>query len=106
MVYDARAGVEAYTLLEDAPMRTSVEFNPDGTRLATGHVPFPPARGEIKLWDAITGRELLSIPDQGRGYIIRFTPDGNRIVATGRAGAIAGVADLWDATPRPEPKRP
>src|SRR5262249_50658715 len=51
-----------------------VAFSPDGTRLAT-------AAGEAaRLWDAHTGRELLTLPGHKDGVsCVAFSPDGTRL---------------------------
>jgi WD40 repeat protein len=58
-----------------------VAFSPDGKRLANGigstwkdgkRVP----SGGVKVWDAQTGQELLSLPGGSGG--VAFSPDGRR----------------------------
>ncbi|HET7090119.1 MAG TPA: BMP family ABC transporter substrate-binding protein [Anaerolineae bacterium] len=62
----------------------AVTFSPDGTRLATF------SEDEItKVWDAITGRELLTLP----GYFAAFSPDGTRLATVVADGAVK----MWDA---------
>jgi WD40 repeat protein/serine/threonine protein kinase len=53
-----------------------VAYSPDGKRLAG-------AGGDrtVKVWDAQTGQELLTLKDEGGG--VAFSPDGKRLV-TGR----------------------
>ncbi len=65
----------------------SVAYSPDGKRLASG------AWSVIRLWDAATGEEVLSIdsPHRANGGVC-FSPDGN-IVAT----ASSGCLQLWDS---------
>jgi WD40 repeat protein/tRNA A-37 threonylcarbamoyl transferase component Bud32 len=67
----------------------SVAFSPDGTRVAGGL-----GVGIVRLWDAKTNRELLSV--SGPSTHVRrvsFSPDGRRI-----AGAfLDGTVQIWDA---------
>ncbi len=81
----------------------SLTFNSAGTRLASasGVQPYrvrvpaetnaiklvsPP--GELKIWDTITGEELLTIPsEKGPSCGVAFSPDGYRL-ATAEAGAV------------------
>jgi WD40 repeat protein len=66
----------------------SVTYSPDGKRLATVSYPRPREEGEVKVWDARTGKELLSF----KGGSIAFSPDGKR-VATGGLEQVT----VWDA---------
>src|SRR5262249_4234759 len=79
---------------------------PDGKRLATGSEGVSPNwAGEVKLWDAQTGQELLSLKGH-TGWItsVAFSPDGKRL-ASGSGGGIdheqqktvPGEVKGWDA---------
>jgi WD40 repeat protein len=78
-----------------------VTSSPDGKRLASGSSPWDvskraPDATEVKLWDAQTGQELLSL--QGACDGIALSPDGHRLAASAGDGTIK----IWDATPLPE----
>ena len=81
-----------------------VVFSPDGRRIAMGEGLHLLARGEsasITLWDAATGRELLSLKHPQIGGSLSFSPDGHRLLLQNRVGQ-----DLtWDATPREAAKQ-
>ena len=63
----------------------SVSWSPDGSRIATGS-------DGVWVWDAVTGKELLSL-ERGRGFgSVVWSPDGSRIAA----GSFGGVW-VWDA---------
>jgi WD40 repeat protein len=68
---------------------TGVVFTPDGTRLITAGTD-----GTIKVWDANSGRELLSL--KGSSSIedasVAVSPDGRRL-----AEGIGGGITIWDA---------
>ena len=70
-------------------------FTSDGHRLASAG-----RDGTVKLWDAATGREILSLHhgsgDQLNG--VSISPDGWQIVSVSKSGTIK----VWDATPLPE----
>jgi WD40 repeat protein/serine/threonine protein kinase len=76
---------------------TSVVFSPDGKRLATA-TGLLSDRGEVKVWDAQTGQELLSIQDAGPN--VAFSPDGKRLASGDGMRALPpapGVVKVWDA---------
>jgi WD40 repeat protein len=85
----------------------SAAFSPDGKRIITGS-----ADGTVRIWDTQTGRETLSIVDDGTAkawnytqvryqanegvrmapfYAVAFSPNGKRIVAAG----FSQVAFVW-----------
>ena len=65
-----------------------VAFNPHGERIATAS-----ADRTIKLWDAATGQELLTLGGHNAGVIcLAFSPDGHRLAS----GSIDWTARIWD----------
>jgi WD40 repeat protein len=89
---EAKAPV--HTLVNDPPAPVpSMAFSPDGRRLATAIGGAAGPHG-AKVWDASTGRELLSLGGHtGRVSRVAFSPDGRRLVS---ASADATVK-VWDA---------
>jgi eukaryotic-like serine/threonine-protein kinase len=61
---------------------TSLEFSPDGKRLASAD-----SAGAVKVWDARTGQETLNL----KGHSVAFSPNGN-LLAAGSNGGIK----VWD----------
>jgi WD40 repeat protein len=77
-----------------------VAFSPDGRRLASVAKNGPGDRGEVKVWDADTGAELLHLTNGEYGDWIRFSTDGHRLAMYNRRAFRGTVAKVWDATPR------
>jgi eukaryotic-like serine/threonine-protein kinase len=77
----------------------SLAFSPDGRRLASASYSPDHAEAEVKLWDVSGGRELLTLPANGRGRLA-FSADGHRLSYVSEVGVSrdAGV-HAWDATP-------
>jgi WD40 repeat protein len=71
----------------------SVAFSPDGRVLASagGVTDDSSSKGEIRLWDARTGRQLASLQDDGVVLRVAFSPDG-KVLATVNG---AGTLKLW-----------
>ena len=71
---------------------TSVAFSPDGTRVLTGS-----QDNTAKLWDAATGKEILSLPGHTQEVTsVSFSPDGRNVLTSSRDGtAIIWLANDW-----------
>ena len=53
-------------------------FSPDGRRIVSGSYD-----KTVKVWDAATGQEMLTLKGHTAVYSVAFSPDGRRI-ARGR----------------------
>jgi WD40 repeat protein len=97
-VWDAVTGQEVLTLQEHTGWVSSVAWNPDGSRLASAVSRRDNQQGpwhwEVKVWDAATGREVLTITATPFGSVgdAVFSPDGRRLAATD-----GGPVKVWDA---------
>jgi WD40 repeat protein len=102
-VLDAKSGRKFVTLNGHPDQLNDWAFEPGGALLATGggftDHPWPVNRaGDVRLWDARTGR-LLAILDGHWGAVSRvaFSPDGKSIASASYDGTIK----LWDVTGLP-----
>lgn len=78
------------TLAGHAGSVTDVVFSPEGRRLATAG-----ADGTAKIWDAVSGKELLSLSGHTNVVLgVAFSPDGAYIATA----SWDKTAKLWDAT--------
>jgi WD40 repeat protein/transcriptional regulator with XRE-family HTH domain len=64
-------------------------FSPDGTQVATAS-----ADGTARIWDATTGKGLLTVKGSGLVWHAMFSPDGKLLATAGQGG----IAHIWNAT--------
>jgi WD40 repeat protein/serine/threonine protein kinase len=70
----------------------SLAFSPDGQWLASGSGDAPEKSGEVKLWDAATGREIWSRQGQDiKIGALAFHPDGRHL-----AWGSNGIVTVWN----------
>jgi WD40 repeat protein len=98
LLWDVATGRQRATLRGHRGDVSRVVFSPDGRRLASaGAVWDEQARrfvqGEVKVWDAAQGKELLSLgEDVAAVYSVAFSPDSTRL-----AGACTdGRVRVWE----------
>jgi WD40 repeat protein len=98
-VWDTRTGQELLTLQVRAGPVNSLAFSPDGARLASGSG-VPPglpgkSSGELKVWDARTGQELLALQGFTNGVRgVAFSPDGARLASSNGGNSGPGPAEV------------
>jgi WD40 repeat protein len=100
-LWDAQTGQELLSLPLQRPgggwsvgsYGVSIAFSPDGRRFAIcGGGPTILGPGEVKIWDAQTGQELLTAKNTAQMFAVAFSPDGKRLAGQGPA-----TVTVWDA---------
>jgi WD40 repeat protein/serine/threonine protein kinase len=95
-LWDAQSGHPLDTLRGHTGLVHSVAFSADGKWLASGSAGYDragqtldPRQGEVKLWDAATGREVVGFRGVvGAVYGLTFSPDGAHLAVAGNDGFV------------------
>jgi WD40 repeat protein/serine/threonine protein kinase len=100
VVWDAASGKKLFALPAYGEGFLKAVFSPDGRRLACASGTraaldrLKPLPGEVRVWDATTGRQLLSLKGHAdRVGDVAWGPDGNAIATASDDGTVK----LWDA---------
>jgi WD40 repeat protein len=96
-VWDVRTWKELLTLQGHVSWVRGVAFSPDGKRLATGSGGYDQQQkqlfGEVKVWDARTGQQLLTLKGHTNDVTsVCFSPGGQALAA----GSHGNTAKVWD----------
>jgi WD40 repeat protein len=77
-IWDATTGPDARILRGQKENCSDIAYSPDGSRVAATFF-----GGPLKVWNAQTGEEILTIqrPNGGRG--VEFSPDGKSLISGG-----------------------
>src|SRR5205823_10762449 len=98
LIWDIRSGRALHTLTTHGGQLSGLAYSPDGERLATAGFEVTRGFGQLKLWDAVSGKELLSLPGQ---MSVAFSADGRLLTAPASGSLTAeGTVNVWDAAPR------
>jgi WD40 repeat protein/serine/threonine protein kinase len=85
--YEVATGRERVRLRGHTQPIWHVRLSDEGQRIATGSSvrPRADALGEVKVWDAATGKPMLEVSDKGLGILcIALSPSGDRLAVAGR----------------------
>jgi WD40 repeat protein len=116
-------GREVCTLTGHTAPVTSVAYSPDGQRLASaddgsfseedirlmekeleeGRVRVRREKGKVKVWDPLTGQEVLSLQfnEGGKFKMVVFSPDSKRLACIATVGIRSGEElSVWDIDKR------
>src|SRR5438105_3354127 len=81
----------------------ALAFSPDGRRIATASWTESSGSCEVKLWDSVTGHEMMTVRSAAatRSDVeLWFTPDGNRLMLRTRLPDGSEQQETWDGTPK------
>jgi WD40 repeat protein len=102
-VWDAQTGRKVVTFKEHTAAVVSIAFSPDGKRIVSsssvgdshiGDGGDPGEPGEVKVWDAETGQELLTLQGNKRFVnSVAYSRDGKRLATLGRDNTVK----VWDS---------
>jgi serine/threonine protein kinase/tetratricopeptide (TPR) repeat protein/WD40 repeat protein len=111
-VYDTDSGRELFQLAADSAAVRAVAFNADASRIvtATGTLRQRPSnpvsaqpaeeQREVRVWDAHTGQELLSLTGNYAGMINSTVIDGGALQLSTHSLSMQG-GTTWNASPLP-----
>ncbi len=108
-VLDADTGKERLSLSGHSYEIWKLVFSPDGRRLAS-FASFPTRTYEVKLWDLVGGREIMTLETTALDLIgsdnpayggFAFSPDGHRLSYIQGGSRQDAEVQVWDATPLP-----
>ncbi len=87
-VFNTADGRRIFTLRGHTSNVVSVEFSPDGRRLATASFD-----RTVKLWETETGQEIFTLRGHTSGVLsVAFSGDGRRLIT----GSIDSTARIWE----------
>jgi WD40 repeat protein len=93
-VWDVQSGKVTKTIRRRTYDVTGVAYSPDGKWLARRSANAFSQRGELTVWDARSGREILRVNAKGDGSTVAFSPDSAQVVLAGLGDETVRVLDV------------
>ncbi|MBL7221035.1 MAG: WD40 repeat domain-containing protein [Phycisphaerae bacterium] len=100
-LWDAVTGTKLFGLKGHGGDLQSVAFSPDGKRLVSGSESWGDGERTIRIWDTISGKELLSLDGAGDVLSLAFSPDG-KLLASGNSRNTVTIWKTLDWTKPPK----
>jgi WD40 repeat protein len=103
LVWDAVGGETCLALRGHTSPVHGLTYSPDGRRLVSAAGGSSKGGGisssEVKLWDALTGQEILTLRGAlARVPLVAFDRSGRRLAVSGEPGG-GGVVTIWEGVP-------
>jgi len=90
-IWDISSQPTTGLLLQELPGQMgNIAFSPDGSRLLTTSID----DGKSRVWDLMTGKELLILPYNYQASGLVFSPDGKRLAVEGSEIGMVTIFDL------------
>lgn len=96
-VYDTSTGEQLFRLTGHSSFPNRIAYSPDGTRLVTASTI---SEGTVRVWDAGSGAELLSLRHNSQVHLVAFSEDSRFVISSAGGLGPGSVlhAVFWDSS--------
>ena len=88
-IRDAESGEVVQSLVGHRGWICGLAYSPDGRRIASAS-----SDGAVRVWDSVSGQELITLDGEGELLNVAFSPEGRRIASLGGDGWVR----IWDSS--------